>query len=153
MKLASRPIHQIFVYGSTDLCLLDKVKSPLNLWVTLRKCHGMNNISMMDYNYVHWRMRCMHVMAKWTGTQQNLLFQLPHSSFVVPKNPCTTHDEVLMVYHQLFVYYEGNFELKLTPWWPTLESVHGPHYGISSMSVWAHYHSCWVPVWYYAATR
>lgn len=40
------------------------------------------------------------------------------------KNPCTIHDEVQMVYHQLLVYGEGNFVvlLKLAPWCPTLHS-------------------------------
>ena len=46
-------------------------------------------------------------------------------NFVVPispvKNPCATHDEVPMGYHQLLVCHEGNFviPLKVAPWWPT----------------------------------
>lgn len=54
------------------------------------------------------------------------------------KIPCTTHDDVTMVYHQLLVHREGNFVEQLTapPWWPTLQSSHAvallhvPCYGV-----------------------
>ena len=71
----------------------------------------------------------LYMIIKYTA---KLLFtsQYLQPNFVVPisrvKNPCATHDEVPMGYHQLLVCHEGNFvvPLKVAPWWPTGQGSH-----------------------------